>query len=65
MLGGYSDAILIINIVMLALSLPAVILRCYVRLRIIKVFGWDDGLMILAMVSSPADKQSMTLFKLQ
>jgi hypothetical protein len=34
----------------LALSTIAVLLRCYVRLRIVKAFGWDDGFMILAMV---------------
>jgi hypothetical protein len=36
----------------LALSTIAVLLRCYVRLRIVKAFGWDDGFMILAMVCS-------------
>jgi hypothetical protein len=35
----------------LALSLVAVCLRCYVRLRIVKAFGWDDGIMVGAMVS--------------
>ncbi|KAL2861994.1 hypothetical protein BJX68DRAFT_274002 [Aspergillus pseudodeflectus] len=34
----------------LALSTIAVLLRCYVRLRIVKAFGWDDGIMILAML---------------
>ncbi|KAL3449057.1 hypothetical protein BJX65DRAFT_273999 [Aspergillus insuetus] len=34
----------------LALSTIAVLLRCYVRLRIVKAFGWDDGFMILAML---------------
>ncbi|KAJ0421335.1 hypothetical protein BJY00DRAFT_111145 [Aspergillus carlsbadensis] len=34
----------------LALSSIAVFLRCYVRLRIVKAFGWDDGFMILAML---------------
>jgi hypothetical protein len=39
----------------LSLSSVAVILRCYVRLRIVKAFGWDDIVMIFAMVylSSP------------
>ena len=27
-----------------------VFLRCYVRLRIVKAFGWDDGAMVIAMV---------------
>ncbi|KAL4957356.1 hypothetical protein BDW69DRAFT_201197 [Aspergillus filifer] len=34
----------------LTLSSIAVILRCYVRLRVVKAFGWDDGIMILAML---------------
>lgn len=25
-------------------------LRCYVRLKFVKSFGWDDGLMVLALV---------------
>lgn len=29
----------------------SVSLRCYVRLKIVKFFGWDDGLMVLALVS--------------
>jgi hypothetical protein len=39
----------------LALSTIAVLLRCYVRLRIVKAFGWDDGIMILAMVCPLTD----------
>ncbi|KAL6233459.1 hypothetical protein BDW75DRAFT_190696 [Aspergillus navahoensis] len=34
----------------LSLSSVAVIMRCYVRLRIVKAFGWDDFVMILAML---------------
>ncbi|KAL4790480.1 hypothetical protein BDV19DRAFT_334060 [Aspergillus venezuelensis] len=34
----------------LTLSSIAVILRCYVRLRIVRAFGWDDGVMIFAML---------------
>jgi hypothetical protein len=30
----------------------AVSLRCFVRLHIIKRFGWDDGLMVAALVST-------------
>ncbi|KAL4886707.1 hypothetical protein BJY04DRAFT_178199 [Aspergillus karnatakaensis] len=35
--------------ILLAVPLVAVILRCYVRLRLVKAFGWDDGVMVLAM----------------
>ncbi|EAW20558.1 putative integral membrane protein [Aspergillus fischeri NRRL 181] len=36
--------------VFLCLSFIAVALRCFVRLRLVKAFGWDDGLMVLAML---------------
>ncbi|KAL2831735.1 hypothetical protein BDW59DRAFT_157697 [Aspergillus cavernicola] len=34
----------------LTMSSIAVTLRCYVRLRLVKAFGWDDSIMILAML---------------
>ncbi|KAL4883800.1 hypothetical protein BJY04DRAFT_216141 [Aspergillus karnatakaensis] len=34
----------------LTLSSLAVLLRCFVRLRIVKAFGWDDFIMIVAML---------------
>ena len=33
-----------------ALALVAVSLRVFVRLKLIKNFGWDDGLMVVAVV---------------
>ena len=36
--------------VLLFLALVTTSLRCYVRIRIVKVFGLDDWLMVLAMV---------------
>lgn len=30
----------------------AVILRCYVRLYVVKAFGWEDTVMIFSMVAS-------------
>lgn len=50
-------AILIVTCVFLAISLVSVILRCFVRTRIVRAFGWDDGVMVLAMVSrlSPSE----------
>ncbi|KAF4213433.1 hypothetical protein CNMCM5878_010474 [Aspergillus fumigatiaffinis] len=39
-----------LTLVFLCLSFIAVALRCFVRLRLVKAFGWDDGLMVLAMV---------------
>jgi hypothetical protein len=35
-----------------SLAALAVVLRCYVRLRLLKIFGADDYVMLLAMVSA-------------
>lgn len=45
-----NKAILIVTCVFLAISLVSVILRCFVRTRIVRAFGWDDGVMVVAMV---------------
>jgi hypothetical protein len=37
--------------VLMAFSLTAIILRCYVRISLVKAFGVDDYLMVFAMVS--------------
>lgn len=46
-----SQAILVVTTVFLALSLVSVGLRCFVRTRVVRAFGWDDKLMLIAMVS--------------
>jgi hypothetical protein len=48
-----NQAILIVTAVFFGLSLLSVILRCFVRTHIIRVWGWDDRIMVLAMVSYP------------
>lgn len=53
-LEGRSQAIFIVTTVFLGLSFIAVCLRCFVRLRLVRAFGWDDGLMVFAMVISPS-----------
>ncbi|KAJ5624537.1 hypothetical protein N7510_000846, partial [Penicillium lagena] len=45
-----SDAIIIITVVFLFFSLVAVSLRCFVRLKVVKAFGRDDALMVIAMI---------------
>ena len=50
MLTGRSEVIAIVTAVFFGISLVTVILRCFVRLRVVRAFGWDDGLMLLAMV---------------
>ncbi|KAE8167646.1 hypothetical protein BDV40DRAFT_151875 [Aspergillus tamarii] len=47
---GNSNAIIIVTAVFLGLSLVAVCLRCFVRLRIVRAFGCDDALIVTAMV---------------
>lgn len=54
-LEGRSQAIFVVTTVFLGLSFVAVCLRCFVRLRLVRAFGWDDGLMVSAMVISPDD----------
>lgn len=45
--------------VFFALASVTTILRCYVRLAVVKAFGWDDGVMVLALVSYPLFPSSM------
>lgn len=45
-----SESIFIVTVIFLGISFSAVCLRCFVRLRLVKAFGWDDGLMLFAMV---------------
>ncbi|KAL4897345.1 P-type ATPase [Aspergillus ambiguus] len=48
-LEGRSLSIFVVTVVFLALSFIAVCLRCFVRLRLVRAFGWDDALMVFAM----------------
>lgn len=50
---GRSKEILIVAVVCMSVSFITVCLRSYVRLRLIKAFGWDDGLMVIATVGIP------------
>jgi hypothetical protein len=49
MVNDKSEAIIIATSIFLALSLIAVGLRCYVRIRLIRAFGADDWAMVLAV----------------
>ncbi|KAF4216374.1 hypothetical protein CNMCM8980_005283 [Aspergillus fumigatiaffinis] len=44
-----SASIFIVTVVFLGLSFIAVCLRCFVRLKLVKAFGWDDTIMVVAM----------------
>lgn len=55
-LNGGSTSVTVVSIISLFLSSVAVALRCFVRLRLVKAFGWDDGLIVFAMV------QDMTVY---
>ncbi|KAJ5344068.1 uncharacterized protein N7506_002433 [Penicillium brevicompactum] len=48
-LEGRSLAIFLVSIVMMSLSLAIVSLRTFVRLCIVRAFGWDDASMIAAL----------------
>ncbi|KAF7595923.1 hypothetical protein BBP40_004069 [Aspergillus hancockii] len=50
MANGNSAVIIIVTSVFLSISLVAVCLRCFVRLKIVHAFGRDDALMVTAMV---------------
>jgi hypothetical protein len=52
-----SNAILIVTAVFLGISLGSVLLRCFVRTRVVRAFGWDDIIMLLAMVGRPRLKR--------
>jgi hypothetical protein len=43
-------AIFVVAAVMTGISVVAVVLRSFVRLYVVRAFGWDDALMVLALV---------------
>lgn len=49
-LVGRSRAIWTVCVVMMCLSILAVLLRVFVRSYIVRAFGWDDTLMVAAVV---------------
>jgi uncharacterized membrane protein len=46
-----SLAVFLVSIIIMSISVIAVSLRSFVRLSIVRAFGWDDGLMVAALVS--------------
>ncbi|CAI7656851.1 unnamed protein product [Penicillium glandicola] len=48
---GRSLAIFVVSIVMMSISIVTVSLRSFVRLNILRAFGWDDALMVAALTS--------------
>lgn len=52
-----SKAIIVVTAVFLGISLGSVLLRCFVRTRVVRAFGWDDIVMLLAMVGPPGMKR--------
>ncbi|BCS04217.1 uncharacterized protein AKAW2_80018A [Aspergillus luchuensis] len=49
-LEARSEVLVAVSVVVMAISLLTVSFRCFVRWRMLKAFGWDDTLMVLAMV---------------
>lgn len=60
-LVGPSLAIFIVSIVMMILSILTVSMRTFVRLHIVRAFGWDDSLMLAALVCSISKSRKNTL----
>lgn len=54
-LEGRSEVLVAVSVVVMAISLLTVSFRCFVRWRMLKAFGWDDTLMVLAMVRNPLE----------
>jgi hypothetical protein len=52
-LEGRSLAIFIVAIVMMSISAVTVAMRSFVRVTILRAFGWDDSLMVAALVWWP------------
>lgn len=48
--GDRSGLVKAVSAVFLAVTVIVVSLRSYVRLRLVKAFGWDDGIMLFALV---------------
>ena len=57
-----SRAILIVTTIFLAISLVTVGLRCFVRKHVVRAFGWDDILMVVAMVRDDCRHTELALF---
>lgn len=53
------DVLLGVSILFITLGIILVALRCYVRIFLLRAFGYDDGLVIIALVGS---QNSPTLF---
>lgn len=45
-----TQTLLGVSIAFFILSLVAVGLRCFVRVKIVRAFGWDDTVMVVALV---------------
>lgn len=56
-LSGRSETIFIVTTIFLCISFIAVCLRCFVRIKIVRAFGWDDALMVFAMVPARSHSQ--------
>ena len=50
-LEGLGIALVCVAVVTYVVSIITVIIRCWVRLKLMKFFGWDDVLMVIAQVS--------------
>lgn len=50
-LEGRGLAIFVISAIFMFITIVTVALRCFVRSFIVRAFGWDDVLMLVALVN--------------
>lgn len=62
MANNYGEAITVVTAVFLAISLLTVLLRCFVRFRVVRAFGWDDTLMVIAAVGSSSLRGEIVIY---
>lgn len=50
-MGSYKQSLIAASTFFLVLNALVMIARVFVRIKLIRAFGWDDGLLLLAFVS--------------
>lgn len=58
-LEGRGLAIFVISAIFMFITIVTVALRCFVRSFIVRAFGWDDVLMLVALVNKAIPRISM------
>lgn len=59
-LEGRGLAIFVISAIFMFITIVTVSLRCFVRSFIVRAFGWDDILMLVALVNKTIPQNNMS-----